>query len=117
MGAPLLSLFRVQPVSLPVTCTLMERHPLSTQAFVPLGERRFLVLVAPAKLAEPDALAVRAFLTNGRQGVNFRPGTWHHPVLALDTETDFVMVGRRDRGDDCDVVPFAGGGSVRLIGA
>ena len=116
-GEPLLSLFRVQPVSLPVACTLMERHPLSTQAFVPLGERRFLVLVAPAKLAEPDALAVRAFLTNGRQGVNFRPGTWHHPVLALDTETDFVMVGRRDRGDDCDVVPFAGGGSVRLIGA
>ena len=84
---------------------------------LPLGERRFLVLVAPAPLTEPEAAAVRVFVTNGRQGVNYRPGTWHHPVLALDAETDFVMVGRRDRGDDCDVVPFAGGASVRLIGS
>ena len=65
-------------------------------------------MVAPAEGDSPNADASRAFITNGRQGVNYHPGVWHHPVLALGKETDFVMIGRAEDGYDCDVVSFAG---------
>ena len=115
-GRPTLGLFRVKPPRRPLECLALERHPLSSQAFVPVGEHRFLVVVAPAGGNRPDATATRAFVTDGRQGVNYRPGVWHHPVLALDDETDFVMVGRADDGRDCDVVPFSGAACVRIAG-
>ena len=113
-GRPTLGLFRVKPARLPLECLALERHPLSSQAFLPVGERRFLVVVAPAGGDEPDATATRAFVTDGRQGVNYRRGVWHHPVLALDGETDFVMMGRADDGRDCDVASFTGGAGVRI---
>jgi ureidoglycolate lyase len=113
-GRPTLGLFRVNPVRLPLECRTLERHPLSSQAFMPVGAAPFLVVVAPAGGDRPDAATTRAFVTDGRQGVNYRPGVWHHPVLALGAETDFVMVGRADVGGDCDVAPFAGGAGVRI---
>jgi ureidoglycolate lyase len=113
-GRPALSLFRVRPARLPIECRTLERHPLSTQAFLPLGEARFLVVVAPATGVAPNPDGTRAFVTDGRQGVNYRRGIWHHPILALDAETDFVMVGRADDGRDCEVAPFFGGAVVRL---
>ena len=107
-GRAVLSVFRVRPARLPFVVRTLERHPLSTQAFFPLGERRFLVIVAPPGGAAPDPARVRAFLANGRQGVNYRPGAWHHPVLALDRDTDFMVLGRTVDGRDCDVAPLAG---------
>ena len=107
-GRPVLDIFHVKPVSLPLECQMLERHPISSQAFVPIGECRFLVVVAPAKGDSPDAYASRAFITNGRQGINYHPGVWHHPILALGKETDFVMMGRAEDGYDCDVVSFTG---------
>jgi ureidoglycolate lyase len=92
---PLLGIFRVKPTPLPIEVRWLECHPKASQAFVPLGERAFLVIVAPAGPA-PDPAAARAFLTNGRQGVNYRRGTWHFPVIALERDTDFLVI---DRGD------------------
>ncbi|MSO53868.1 MAG: ureidoglycolate lyase [Rhodospirillales bacterium] len=108
-GHAVLSVFRVTPARLPFACRSLERHPLSTQAFMPLSERRFLVIVAPAGGDAPDPAQIRAFLTNGRQGVNYRRAVWHHPVLALDTATDFVVLGRSVDERDCDVVALKGG--------
>ena len=113
-GRPALDLFRVKPLPLPLECCTLERHPISSQAFLPLGERQFLVVVAPAGGNKPDATATRAFITNGRQGINYRPGVWHHPVLAFGSETDFVMMGRADDGYNCDVASFTGGVGVRI---
>ncbi len=113
-GRPVLDMFHVKPVSLPLKCQMLERHPISSQAFVPIGKCRFLVVVAPAKGDSPDADASRAFITNGRQGVNYHPGVWHHPVLALGKETDFVMIGRAEDGLDCDLVPFTNGNAVSI---
>ncbi|MDP6805150.1 MAG: ureidoglycolate lyase [Rhodospirillales bacterium] len=107
-GRPCLSLFRAQPASLPLECSRLERHPLSSQAFVPVGAARFLVVVAPPGGDAPDAARTRAFLAAGGQGVNYHCGVWHHPVLALDRETDFVVIGRAG-STDCDIAPFAGG--------
>lgn len=94
-GRPLLNVFRGQPRTLPFEVTMMERHPLGSQAFVPLHERPYLVVVAPA--GELDPAALRAFVSRGWQGVNYARGVWHHPLLALDGVSDFMVV---DRGGD-----------------
>jgi ureidoglycolate lyase len=88
---------------LPVEIQLLERHPIGSQAFIPLGERRFLVVVAE-NVVTPSAQHVRAFLTNGRQGVNYHRNTWHHFALALDQVTDFLVVDRGGPGENCEEV-------------
>jgi ureidoglycolate lyase len=104
-GRPQLSMFRVEPVRLPFRFGMLERHALSSQTFVPFPARRFLVIVAPPGDA-PAPGAVRAFVTDGRQGVHYARGVWHHPALALDESTDLVVIGRAAAEIDCDVFAF-----------
>jgi ureidoglycolate lyase len=95
-GRTLFSIFRMKQPSVPDAIRLMERHPLSSQAFVPLGNVRFVALVARPG-TQPEASDLHAFLTNGRQGVNYHRGTWHHPLIALDPG-DFLVVDRAGPG-------------------
>ncbi|KAA0017244.1 ureidoglycolate lyase [Salinicola corii] len=90
---PLISVFVSQPVSLPLEVELLERHPLGSQAFVPLHEERFIVVVAPPGDAI-DPREVRAFVTDCRQGVNYRAGTWHAIHSVLEREGEFLVVDR-----------------------
>ena len=101
-GHAVLSLVRAEPVRLPVRLRLLERHPLGSQSWLPVDGRRFLVVVAPA--GEHWTLAdVRAFVTDGRQGVNYAKGVWHHPLLALgDGAAEFIVVDRDGPGDNCE---------------
>ncbi len=106
-GRPRVSLYRAAATDLPCSIAMLERHPLSSQLFMPLHGRAFLIVVAPpGDTIEPSA--VQAFVTNRFQGVNYRPGTWHHPVLAIDSETDFLVVDREGPGDNCDEIWFTG---------
>jgi len=85
---------------------MVERHALGSQAFVPLARARFVVVVAPAgATSRPSDL--RAFITNGQQGVNYRPGVWHHPLLALDQVSDFLVLHRGGPTEDCEELVFA----------
>lgn len=112
-GRAAISRMRCLPESLPVPLRLMERHPLGSQAFVPLDGQRYVVVVAPA--GEPPEVAdLRAFLCRGDQGINYRRGTWHHPMIALDRECEFVEVHRAGPGTNCDEVPLAGRLQVQL---
>ena len=104
-GRPLINIFRATPWKLPLRVAMVERHPLSSQAFIPLAPARFLLVVAAPGNA-PDPTALRAFVTDGSQGVNYARGTWHHPVLALDHVTDFLVVDRGGPGENCDVISF-----------
>ena len=101
-GRPMLALFRAQARRFPHEVTEMERHALGSQTFVPLGERRFVIVVAPAGEAPTTAGMLEAFVTDGRQGVVLAPGTWHHALLAVDAG-DFVVIERAAAGVDCDV--------------
>ena len=99
-GRTLLSIFRARPRTLPFEVALLERHPRGSQAFVPLDPAtRYLVVVATAADAPPQA-----FLAAHGQGVNFAPGVWHHPLLALDRPCDFLVIDRGGDGDNCDEV-------------
>lgn len=106
-GRPLINIFRAQPLNYPLRVEMMERHPLSSQAFIPLSDAPFMVLVAPTgkSIRVPD---LRAFITNGRQGVNYRRAIWHHPVLALRPDSDFLVVDRGGPGENCDELHFEG---------
>lgn len=108
-GRPVLSLFRAQPRQLPLRVVALERHRLGSQAFVPLGAQRFLVLVA-ASGAVPKAEDLRCFLAEAGQGVNFDAGTWHHPLIAVDGGGDFLVIDRvgADGAVDCDEAPVRG---------
>ena len=114
-GVPMLALFRAQARQFPFRLTEMERHALGSQTFVPLGTQRFVVVVARAGLA-PQVHELHAFVTDGRQGIVLAPGTWHHPLLAVEGG-DFVVVERRAAQVDCEVVPVALPVEVVLPGA
>ena len=94
-GRPLVNIFRGKPFSLPVEIAMMERHPLGSQAFVPLHDRPFLIVVAPDDGGKPGRPV--AFVARGGQGVNYAKNTWHHPLVSLDVMSDFLVI---DRGGD-----------------
>ncbi len=106
---------------------LLERHAHSSQMFVPMRARApWLVVVAlprpvargvdarAAGAAPPDRATLRAFLCRADQGVNFRAGVWHHPLIALgDAPVDFACVVFEDgTADDCHVVEMGPGEEV-----
>ncbi|HTH73384.1 MAG TPA: ureidoglycolate lyase [Trinickia sp.] len=101
-GRPLINVFRGQPRALPLQVTMMERHPLGSQAFIPLADIRYLVVVAPA--GEFDIDRMRAFSVHGRTGVNYARGVWHHPLIALDAVSDFLVVDRGGNQPNCDEI-------------
>lgn len=99
-GRPGISIFRSTPLSAPVEIRLMERHPLSSQAFIPMGDSPYLVVVAPPGELIPDEIQV--FTATANQGVNYHAGTWHHFCLALNHVSDFLVIDRLGEGKNCD---------------
>lgn len=99
-GRPAVSLMRTTPKPYPLTLTIMERHPLGSQAFIPLSRQPFLVVVAPAGPFDPERL--EAFLAREGAGVNYTAGVWHHYSLALGKPSDFLVIDRAGPGANCE---------------
>lgn len=100
-----IQLFVVEPWPRPIALVRLERHPLGSQAFIPLSTTPFLVAVAPSG-DRPHGEQVALFLTNGVQGVNYRRGVWHHPALALEAMT-FAVIDRVGPGANCEECAIA----------
>lgn len=94
-----------RPTALPFRFRLIERHPRGSQAFIPLDATPLLVVVAPAGEA-PDPDRVRAFVSNGRQGINYHRAVWHIPLIALERGQQFLIVDRGGPGTNCDEFHF-----------
>lgn len=88
-----ISIFQAQLRALPYHFDLIERHPLGSQAFIPMSPDPFLVIVATAPRATP-----LAFLTNGAQGINFHAGTWHGVLTPLGGAGLFAVIDRIGAG-------------------
>jgi ureidoglycolate lyase len=107
-GLPIISIFRGDAFELPVAVKMLERHPLGSQAFIPSNGAPYIVVVAPdGGEGKPDESGIRAFLARGDQGVNYARGTWHHPLVALGQEGDFIVVDRGGPGHNCDEVQLS----------
>jgi len=101
---PLLSLFRGQPYQLPLSLSLVERHPLGSQAFYPLSNNPWLVIVAEDESGTPTRL--RAFSPAAGQGVNIAMNTWHGVLTPLEAESDFLVVDRGGDGNNLEEYHF-----------
>lgn len=95
-GDAIISIFRSEPVFLPHDCALLERHPLGSQAFMPLGPDPWMTVVAPDAGGRPGI--ARAFLVPGGTGVNLRAGVWHGVLTPLGRAADFLVVDREGAG-------------------
>jgi ureidoglycolate lyase len=96
----LISLLHSRGVELPHAFTLVERHPLGSQAFYPLSGRPFLVSVAPDESGTPGR--PRAFLTGPGQGINLAINTWHGVLTPIGPEADFLCVDRGGEGNNLE---------------
>lgn len=94
--------------------TRLERHPFSSQAFLPLAVESYVVVVAPDRDGRPDEAAALAFQVPGRVGLNYRAGTWHAHMMTWDAPGTFAMLAYEDgTADDCVFAPIA---PLQLVG-
>jgi len=90
------------PTSLPLRLDMVERHPLGSQAFVPLSPCKMVIVVAAPEEAV-DASEFRAFETNGRQGINYHRGTWHMPLISFEAGQEYLIIDRAGDEPNCDM--------------
>lgn len=109
MGA--ISLFRARPLG-ELVLKGFERHPLGSQTFIPLGGRPYLVAVAPPGPFDPAQ--IRLFRAEGHQGVHYAKGTWHHFLLVIEDDADFLVVDRAGPGDNCEEVELSADDRIRV---
>ena len=69
---------------------MMEKHPLGSQAFIPMEDTKFLVFVAP-KGDKPDVNKIQSFLVPKQTGVNYNAGIWHFPLISMKN-MNFLIV-------------------------
>jgi ureidoglycolate lyase len=103
-GHAIASLFRGRPLE-PLILKIVERHPLGSQAFVPLSGRPYLIAVAPP--GDFDAAKLTVFRAQAGQGVNYAKGVWHHYLLPLERESDFLVIDREGPGENLDEIELA----------
>jgi ureidoglycolate lyase len=97
-GESIISIFSALKRSFPMKVDMMEKHPLGSQAFIPMKETTFLAFVAP-KGDEPDLNKVEAFIIPKGIGVNYNAGIWHFPLIATE-DMNFLVVDRKGSGDN-----------------
>lgn len=79
---------------------LLEQHAFSTQVFIPMnGVEKYLVVVA-TRDSTPSLKTLKAFIATGKQGISYHPGTWHHPLIAINNESDFACIVYEDQSQD-----------------
>jgi ureidoglycolate lyase len=99
-GGAILSLVNSQKYKLPRQVDHVENHPLGSQAFIPLDQTPFIVVVCAA-CDKPNAHDLQAFVTNGQQGINYHAATWHHVLLTPYAAMNFLCVDRVGSGNNC----------------
>jgi len=112
-GKAAIHLYRAKALPKPIILRSFERHALGSQMFMPLGGKSFLIAVAPKGIFNVDE--VRVFESNGSQGIQFYRGTWHHFCLALENETEFLVIDRIAGAEDCETIDLDGTSALKVL--
>ena len=97
-GETTISIFSALKRKFPMKIDMMEKHPLGSQALIPMKETTFIVFVAP-KEEKLDLNKIEAFIIPPGIGVNYNPGTWHFPLISTE-DMNFLVVDRKGSGDN-----------------
>jgi ureidoglycolate lyase len=97
-GDTTISIFYALKRTFPMKIDMMEKHPLGSQAFIPMKETTFLAFVAP-KGDKPDLKKIEAFIIPPGIGINYNPGTWHFPLISTE-DMNFLVVDRKGPGEN-----------------
>ena len=97
-GETIVSIFSALKRSFPMKIDMMEKHPLGSQAFVPMKETIFLSFVAPPGDA-PEINKIQSFIIPPKIGINYKPGIWHFPLISTE-DTDFLVIDRKGSGNN-----------------
>jgi len=97
-GETTISIFSALKRNFPMKIDMMEKHPLGSQAFIPMKETTFLVFVAPNE-ERPDLNKIESFIIPPGIGINYNPGTWHFPLISTE-DMNFLVVDRKGSGDN-----------------
>ena len=97
-----MSIFRAKKRENPIALSVMEYHPLGTQAFVSMQGQDYIVVVAKAGQPPQSSDDLAVFYARSHQGVQYDANVWHHPLLALGCDSDFLVIDRiNGEGNNC----------------
>ena len=103
-GKTIVSIFSALKRTFPMKIDMMEKHPLGSQAFIPMKETTFLSFVAPAGNV-PEINKIQSFIIPPKMGINYRPGIWHFPLISTE-DTNFLVIDRKGSGENLIIHKF-----------
>ena len=103
-GKTIMSIFSAKKRKFPMNITMMEKHPLGSQAFIPMNETTFLVFVAP-KGKRPNTKKIESFIVPKQTGINYKPGIWHFPLISTKN-MNFLVIDRKGIGNNLVIHNF-----------
>ena len=109
-GKTCISIFSALKRSFPMKIDMMEKHPLGSQAFIPMKETIFLSFVAPAG-DSPDINKIKSFIVPPKMGINYKPDIWHFPLISTE-DTNFLVIDRKGSSKNLTIHKF---GKVEII--
>ena len=103
-GKTIVSIFSALKRTFPMKIDMMEKHPLCSQAFIPMKETTFLCFVAPQGTF-PEINKIQSFIVPPKMGINYKPGIWHFPLISTE-DTDFLVIDRKGSGKNLIIHKF-----------
>ena len=103
-GETTISIFSALKRSFPMEIDMMEKHPLGSQAFIPMKETTFLCFVAPPG-DFPEINKIQSFIIPPKNGINYKPGIWHFPLISTE-DTNFLVIDRKGKGENLIIHKF-----------
>ena len=103
-GKTIVSIFSALKRTFPMKIHMMEKHPLGTQAFIPMKETTFLAFVAPSG-ESPEINKIQSFIIPPKMGINYKPGIWHFPLISTEN-INFLVIDRKGSGDNLIIHKF-----------
>ena len=103
-GKTIVSIFSALKRKFPMKIDMMEKHPLGSQAFIPMRETTFLTFVAPQG-ESPDIDKIQSFIIPPKTGINYKPGTWHFPLISTE-DVNFLVIDRKGKGENLIIHKF-----------